>query len=441
MSDFAETICALSTPMGHSALGLIRISGPKSSKILKDLAGILPEPRVSRLCILKNHRSEVIDEVVATFYPGPHSYTGEDMVEISAHGNPLILDEIIAEIVSRETRGAEAGEFTRRALANGKLSIDQVESLDWVLNSSTREGVKLGLRSKVEGLSGSVEEIRGLFLDLKVQIEAQLDFSEAEVGELDKVQIIKTADELRFKIEAWAKAFDIHKYLLNSWTVALIGPPNSGKSSLFNALVGSDRAIVFDQPGTTRDFLHQSIKIDGLPVTLIDTAGIRNNADPIEAIGIQKTYEAMKGADLICWVTDSSEGAPPELLSKHSSKKWLLIRSKSDLGGRAPEKFISISVKTGDGVNEFRKLMLPTQKEADALTEDWLPLTSGRQRDLVLSAADCLLSMSEDLRAGKYLDLSSQWVDKAQRQLSQIIDSVPNEDVIGAIFSRFCIGK
>jgi tRNA modification GTPase len=441
MEAKTDTICALSTPVGRSALGLIRISGPKSAEVLRDLAGILPEPRLAHLCILKNRRSEPLDEVVATYFKAPASYTGEDMVEICAHGNPRVLDEILSEIVSRETRRAEPGEFTMRALANGKLTLDQVESLDWVLNSNSIEGVKRGLRAKISSLAGSVEDIRTKLLNLRVQIEAQLDFSEAEVGELDKNSIISAALRLQNDLKDWAAAFDRNRYLLNSWTVVLVGPPNSGKSSLFNALVGFEKAIVFDQPGTTRDFVHHSLELNGTTMTLIDTAGIRSSAEPIEQLGIQKTYEMMASADLICWVTESGEFPPEDLKSRFEDKNWLFVGSKADLGRKFPPDFKPISVLTGDGVNLIKDKIVPDVADNAVLAESWLPLTSQRQRDLVLGAANALGDLGNGLKNGMYLDLAATFLDKARASLSQITGAVGTDEVLKSIFARFCIGK
>ena len=241
MSDMAiDSICALSTPNGRAALGVIRISGPKTSTILEESFGKVPEARVASFGVLKDLGGRPLDEVVVTYFPGPNSYTGEDLAEISCHGNPSVVAEIMSYIVSRETRIAEPGEFTRRALANGKLSLDQVESLDMILNSPSSKGARLAVRAKLSGLAGPVEEFSEDLKLLLSDLQSQLDFSDEEAGDFDKARVTESIDSLVAKLKSWLGAFRANRSFFEKWTVAIVGPTNSGKSTLFNTLMGSE---------------------------------------------------------------------------------------------------------------------------------------------------------------------------------------------------------
>jgi tRNA modification GTPase len=382
----------------------------------------------------------VLDEVVATLYEGPNSYTGEDLVEIACHGNPKIVEEILSQIVSRETRLAEPGEFTRRALANNKLSVDQVEALDLILNATTLAGVDIGLRAKTLGLGRSVDEISSSLLDLQVRVESQLDFSEAEVGAYDAKQILSSFDQTIDRLESWAKHYDSNRHFFQRWVVALVGKPNSGKSSLFNALIGANKAIVFDEPGTTRDYLTHDIELNGVPISLIDTAGIRNNPENIEALGIAKTREIMSKAEVICWVDE--EGLPPPAALKNDfiAKKWILIGSKSDLGPR-PTSALSVSSKSGQGLSELRAQISPKSADSILGDDDWPPLTSVRQYKEVVSGVQHLQKARELLVSGGFLDQAAQEVRMACKNIQALVPVSPPSNLIHSVFERFCIGK
>ncbi|MDB5037411.1 MAG: tRNA modification GTPase MnmE [Bacteriovoracaceae bacterium] len=442
-----DTICALSTPWGRSALGLIRISGPNSIRVVETMGAINLIPRSPAVVVLRDQSDKPIDECLVTFFKAPNSYTGEDLIEIGAHGNPLILQKLVDEFVSRETiRLAEPGEFTSRALANGKMSLDQVESLDWILNSASLEGIRRGLSTKLLGLSSTTAEVSGQFLELLTLVQSQLDFSEEETGSIDRKNIETRVEVLLEGLKKWAESFDINKHLLENWVVALVGPPNSGKSSLFNKLIGQKKAIEFDQPGTTRDSIEHIIEMDGVGIVLIDTAGIRISNDPIEKIGIEKTHEAIKRADVVCWVDDEAGQLPPaDLLIQNGNKKWLNILSKADLDRKlekkGSEQFISVSSRSEFGIEKLRKALLPERDVSIHESSGWVPLTSKRQRALVGFAGEQLAASIEDLRSGQYLDMTAERLLSASRAIQGIVEPPKNDDVLKEIFSRFCIGK
>lgn len=435
-----DTICALSTPYGRSAIAVIRLSGPKARVIVEEMMGRSLSHRKVEYGLLIGSDGKLLDEVVAILFEGPNSYTGEDVVELSIHGNPKIVESILSQIVSRGTRLAEPGEFTRRALANQKISIDKVEALDVVLNSSTDEGISSGLRAKTEGLGQSVKEISDSLLDLRVRVESQLDFSEAEVGAYSVDEILGSLDSMLERLEIWAKAFDSYRHLFGRWVVALVGHPNSGKSSLFNALVGQNKAIVYDQPGTTRDYLTHELEIEGVPITLIDTAGIRDEPDAIEGLGIAKTFEVMKQSEAICWVDE--KGSPPDdrIKAMYGDKKWILVGSKSDLAPPKSAVAIQVSAKLGSGIDKLREALVPKVDKSE-LEGQWAPLTSKRQYQQVIAGIQHLEQARAGIVEGRFLDAVAQEVRMASESISALVGPPSSDEVIRSIFTRFCIGK
>jgi len=438
-NDPIDTICALSTPPGRAALALIRISGSKSHSILEEMAGKKIKVREPSLCVLKSKEGRVLDEAVVCLFQGPASFTGEDMAEISCHGNPVIVEEILRDIVSRETRLAEAGEFTRRALANEKISLSDVEAVDWILNSRSFLAAERGLQSKIGGLSESAGRVLEDLTNLNVLIESQLDFSEQETGSASPKEMAEVIGRLKSTLNSWISTYDHSKSLLNSWTVVLAGPPNSGKSSLFNALIGGEKAIVYDQPGTTRDFLEHHFELGGQSIVLVDTAGIRDRPDPIEKLGIERSLKIMGAADLICWVDDSSE-APAALKDRFQSKNWISIRSKADLLKLKPASGgIYVSAKTGEGLKELGEIIFPEGRQPGS--EGSAPLTSDRQRLLVAESLELLNSMEALVLDGALLDQAADLLRKLTRKLEDLSGGVPTNDLLREIFKRFCIGK
>jgi len=440
MSFTVDTICALSTPLGRAALALIRVSGPRVRNIAQILCRRPLKPRQPSLQKLQNSEGQILDEAVLTFFEAPHSYTGEDMLEISCHGNPVIVEQIIDCLVSRETRLAEPGEFTRRALANQKMGLHEVESLDLILNAPSKMGVRKALESKLGGISTQSNLLREKIFDLMVEMQSQLDFSEEDVGQLERERLAAALKEIEIGLSGWASSFKSSRGMLSSWLVALVGPPNSGKSTLFNALVGLNKAIVYDQPGTTRDYLEHELEMNGYAVRLVDTAGIRENPEEIERIGIEKSLEMMKAADLICWV---SEGIPPssQLKDRFASKNWLSVHSKAD---RYPdgngEEGLWVSALSGQGMQDLKSAILPSAFRAGEGYEGVL-LTSERQTLLVMEACELMRGAGDDLKGGGELDLVVEKVLQASKRLEEVTGGLPTEAVLRGIFARFCIGK
>lgn len=439
--DTIDTICAIATPLGKSAIGMIRVSGPEAKTILEDMASpkIELEHQRSRFVILKTSSGRRLDEVILTFFEGPNSYTGEDLVEIGTHGNPSILQEVLGEIVSRGTRRAEAGEFTRRALANNKISLQEVEALNWIINSPSRRGVELGLKLKLDGIGFEIEKMSERLTHLSASIEALLDFDENETGQLELQTLLDEILEIQTLLDRWATLFDSYRYLLDSWTVVLMGPPNSGKSSLFNEILGISKSIVFDQPGTTRDFIEHSLQVNGQNIVLVDTAGMREETeDPIERLGIKRAIEALGRANLVCWVSDQGEMPPEKLRTQFGDRRWVLVSSKADLESPRLLGSIKVSTISGEGLQELKDHLLPPSLPEESEAS---PLSSQRQRDLVEKASRQLALAHQKLNDGEFFDLSADHIRKAKESLSELIGEIAPQDVIHNIFSRFCIGK
>ncbi len=435
-----QRICALSTPHGRAALALIRVSGPECLVLAESLGCKDLKDRSPKLSILKTNSGKLLDEAVVTFFKGPNTFTGEDVLEISCHGNPVIVEEILAYIVSRETRLAEPGEFTRRALANQKISLDRVEALDRILNSSHSMGVRLALQSKLQGLGRHSNTLRQQILDLLVGLQSQLDFSDVEVGDLTKEGLLRGLNTAIDELESWISAYRSNRHLLQKRSVCLVGPPNSGKSSLFNALVGSEKAIVFDQPGTTRDFLEHEIDLGGASLIAIDTAGIRENPEPIESLGIERTLGVMAVADLLVWISEA-EGVPEHLKAKFGQKDWLFVQSKADVRPKGAEwAELRVSSKTGEGLERLKKVLLPPLIGGEDAGE--VPsLVSDRQLRVCIEALEALKRAAHALEEGSFMDQVSQEVLEASAKLEELTGGTPNEAVISEIFARFCIGK
>lgn len=434
-----DTICALSTARQKAALGIIRVSGPESKRILESLVGedLNIRPREAKLVRLKAASGQVLDEAIAIYYQAPRSFTGEEMLELICHGNPLLLDRILEEIVSRGTRRAEAGEFSKRALAHGKMSLSQLESLEVLLNADHQKALEIGIRSfhsrfelKLESLSDSLQE-------LLVQIQSQLDFPEHEVGDFSEESCKKAISALKRELLRWMKAFESYRSYLGKQRVLLLGPPNAGKSSLFNALIGYEKAIVFDQPGTTRDRIDHILEKKGFEIQLVDTAGIREVPDAIEKIGIDKALELLPEANLIIWVSDEAIEPPEDLKARSPQARWVLVQSKSDLGRPIRRSWLPVSIYRPEEFQALEELIFETPKEVGE--EVWI--VSERQYSHISSAVQHLDEALKRLESGMPLEWVAQAVLDSSASLENLVGKIPPEDVLKSILSRFCIGK
>ena len=428
-----DTIVAPATPPGRSALAIVRIDGPKSNSILTSLSNAaLPPIRTAALTRLGE-----IDECVAIRYEAPHSFTGNDLVELTLHGNPLLVERVIEACVALGARMAEPGEFTERAVLNGKMDLVQAESIADLINARTTLQAKLSL-SNLEGmLSRKASAIRQTLLEVISRLEAALDFSE------EGYEFI-TRDEARSRIEAaladvaaMRETYRRGRATRAGLSAVILGRPNAGKSTLLNRLVGSDRAIVTPIPGTTRDIVRETIEIGGLPVTLADTAGLRESADVVEGIGIERAREAARNADIVLYLVDGVKGLTPEdELELATLNNVEVVYTKADLAVRPG---LSISAVSDHGIDELLGRLDELVRERYVAPEG--ALVNERQRVAVAGCEEALLAVRDAVDAG--LDEQMVVVDlyRAANALGVLIGVVSREDVLTEIFGKFCIGK
>ncbi len=443
MNQFNQTIISLITPPLMGAIAVIRLSGDDCLEITeKFFSRKIDKPRYAYFGEIRNGK-ETIDQVVLVYYKGPNSFTGEDVVEISCHGSMLIAQEIISLFVSEGVRLAERGEFSSRAFYHGKIDLVQAEAINSLINAVTPEQKKLSLFS-LEGetsklLSPLLEKMGGLLANIEVNI----DYPEyLDIEEVTKERIDVECEEMIKVLNELLDKSDKSQYVMNGINVALVGSPNVGKSSLLNALLNQDKAIVSSIPGTTRDYVEGNISLNGLPLHLIDTAGIREANDPLEKMGIDRSLKTFDEADLILFLLDASSEMSQEekkLLSliKEKNKKYLLVYNKKDLIKTYDENKLYISALNKD-INKLKEAIL---KEFDLNLNALSPtLFSSRERGLLNKARDNLVKARDD---NKYLslDLVSVSLKEAYDTLKEILGQSVNVDLEKEIFSHFCVGK
>ncbi len=449
-----HTIVALATPPGRSAIGVVRLSGPLSFSILQSLTKLdVVEPGSASLQTLKDPVSnEVIDRAVVTCFKAPHSFTGEDVVEISCHGSPVLLRRVINTVLRMDAQLAEPGEFTLRALTHGKLDLSQAEAIRDLIEARTEAAARHAVRQMSGAMSATLRPIEERLLDIIVLLESALEFVEDDLPEVQSRQIQLHLGELEAELEKLASSFRTGHLLRNGLRITIVGRPNAGKSSLFNKLLQVERAIVTDVPGTTRDSLSEQISLRGIPVLLTDTAGVRESSDLIESIGVERTLRAMVDADLLLVVIDGASelGADDlDILERTSESRRIIVLNKSDLpsfrrdvlkdfGGKG--KVLEVSAHSGAGLSELSVAILEPFGSVDS--EDvGLLITDARHFDLLRRSQEELQSSTGRLEEGASEELVLVGLHNALRYLGQITGETTTEDVLSRIFATFCIGK
>lgn len=429
-----ETIFAPGTGAGRAAIAVIRLSGPKVRDTLKAVAGSLPEPRRATLVTLRDpSNGERLDQGLALFFPGPYSATGEDYAEFQIHGGRAVIDGVIGALARLPgLRAAEPGEFARRGFANGKLDLTQAEALADLIDAQTSAQRRQALRIAGGALRRKVESWRLALIDALALVEAELDFSdEADVGAFDAARLSAILEGPRAEMRAALRLAPASERMRDGFLVMILGRPNAGKSTLLNALARRDLAIVSPNPGTTRDMIEAHLDIDGLPVTFVDTAGLRETADAIERIGVDRVIERVVTADLALWL--SPTGEPPDVTP---NVDVLNVATKIDISA-APEGWLGVCATSGEGLDGLlaevgRRARVGLGDGASAL------LIRERHRVAITSADSCIASA---LAVEKDLELIAEDLRSATRGLGRIVGAVDVEDVLDAVFSRFCIGK
>jgi tRNA modification GTPase len=435
-----DTIVAPATPVGRSALAIVRIDGPLSSSILTHLAGSLPQPRLATLTYL-NHSGELLDESIAVCYPAPHSFTGNDLVELTLHGSPFIVERVVRAAIELGARAAEPGEFTERAVLNGKLDLVQAESIADLINARTALQSKLSL-SNLEGvLSEKASAIRESLLHLISRLEAALDFSEEGYSFVTPQEARQRIDSAIADAETLMETYRRGRATTAGLSAVILGRPNAGKSTLLNRLVGSERAIVTPIPGTTRDIVRETIEVGGLPVTLADTAGLRDSSDAVESIGIERARRAAEAADIVLYLIDAAVGMTEEdrrELATLGVVHTLTVYTKSDLA-RAPQGALEISATTDRGIAGLLERLDAIVRENFAAPE--ASLVNERQRQAVAGGLEALCAARASLDAGLQEEMILVDLYRASTSLGLLTGAITQEEIFDEIFSKFCIGK
>lgn len=449
-----DTIVAIATPPGRGGIGVVRLSGPQSRLIAAPMLRLprdLSSGDTYPVTIFGELLGEDgrLDEVVVTFFPKPHSYTTDDVVEISAHGSPVVLAYILEKSLKAGARLAEPGEFTMRAFLNGRLDLTQAEAVRDLIDSQTLFQAKVAAQQLGGAMSKRIQPIKKQLVDLIATLEAGVDFAEDDVSVLPDGEITKRIEAIREPLQELERSFAYGSVVHEGITLAIVGRPNVGKSSLFNRLVERERAIVTATPGTTRDLVTETVSIGGIPVRLIDTAGIRAALEEAETIGIQRTYEALAEADVALVVLDASAGVTredEELLKSTAGRNTIVAVNKADLAKVQPvvvqgHKTVSTSALTGVGIAELRETILQNIGATEAASRESGFLTNARQHSLV---RDSLAGLGKADVAVKnriphemlLLDLYS-----ALRPLDALTGTTTADDILHQIFGSFCIGK
>lgn len=442
----AETIAAIATPPGLGGIGVVRISGPRSISVAQAVLNRLPEPRQAMLSVFRDHDGTPIDEGIALFYSGPRSFTGEDVLELQGHGGPQVMDLLLARCIRLGCRPARPGEFTERAFLNGKLDLAQAEAVADLIQSDTALGARLAMRSLEGALSRRVHSLTQDLIGIRVFLEATLDFPEEEIDSGDHQHIAHCIESLLSSIRQVLKDAQQGRRIRDGLNVVIAGPPNAGKSSLLNILSQSDAAIVTPIPGTTRDLLRVDVQIDGLPVHLTDTAGLRDSEDPIEQEGVKRARDRIADADLVLWVYDCTQGFAENVLnSLPADRPVALVRNKIDLEAQAKEPTtldfteIPFSALTGQGLDHLRTRLRDCA--GVSMLGEGAFVARRRHLDALERALQLAASAQGANAQGFGPELVAWDLLAAQQALGEITGEVTSDDLLGRIFASFCIGK
>jgi tRNA modification GTPase len=446
-----DTIVAVATPPGRGAIGVVRLSGPRAHLILQQLTGAADAPRmarVTRVLVVDIGGRETHDDAVSLRFAAPHSYTGEDVAEISAHGNPLLLEGIVRAAVRAGARLAEPGEFTLRAFLNGKRDLLQAEAVADLIEAATPTQARAAADQLHGTLTARIAAIDALLFELLARLEASLDFPDEGYHFVEPGAVAAELAAILRGIDALLADAARGRMLREGATVVIAGRPNVGKSSLFNALLGADRAIVTDVPGTTRDLVAERVDIEGLAITLVDTAGARSTLDPIEREGVARSEKARASSSLVLVVLDSSEPLTDDdrrVLDGTHARRRVIAKNKSDRGDRCGEvsaaaPTVAVSAQSGDGLAALRQAIVRALTESEDL-HDTPAITNARHVALLEDARAAIERGRETAIAAAPEEFIAADLQHARERLDEIVGRRTSEDVLRHIFERFCIGK
>lgn len=452
MQNTADIICAIATPNGTGAIAVIRASGKGSIELVDQLfSGNLTEAQSHTLHFgtLKNERNELIDEVLISVFHEGKSFTGEESVEISCHASPFIQKEILSAIYKNGARVANAGEFTMRAFMNGKLDLSQAEAVSDLIASESKASHNIALKQLRGGFSNKLKELREKLIHFASMVELELDFAEEDVEFADRTELKNLVDEVIAYITTLANSFELGNAIKKGVPVAIVGAPNTGKSTLLNNLLGEDRAIVSNIAGTTRDVIEETINIEGVLFRLIDTAGIRDNAEEIEALGIQRSKEKIVQSSVVLCMSDLSvendlarvNSWAEEIRNEFPDKKVLIVGNKMDLSkDEASEDVLVISAKEGSNIDALKKRIVELVVGDRDLDQDII-VNNSRHYEALLRTRDALTKAQNGLVSGVTGDFVAMDIRQAMFHLGSITGDISTDDLLGNIFSKFCIGK
>lgn len=445
-----DTIAAIATAPGRGGIGVVRVSGRNLAALAEGLTGRVPAARRASLAEFCDGQGEAIDQGIMLFFPAPHSFTGEDVLELQGHGGPVVMQQLLARCLELGARLAEPGEFTRRAFLNDKLDLAQAEAVADLIDAATAQAARSALRSLSGEFSRQVRALTDQLMELRMLVEATLDFSDEEIDPLRDTDLLARFDRLRADLASLLRKARQGSLLRTGLTVVLAGLPNVGKSSLLNRLAGEERAIVTDIAGTTRDALRETIQVEGIPLHIIDTAGLRDTQDPVERIGVERSWQEIGRADVVLQIVDCRAGVTPADIAiaqrLPDAVERIVVENKCDLAGEAPGRFedgrhgqqvhLRLSAKSGAGIELLHDELLRVAGW-QSHGEDVI-LARQRHLEALTEAASRLEAATGEL--GR-LELAAEEFRLAQEALGRVTGEFSADDLLGAIFSRFCIGK
>lgn len=444
-----DTITAIATSTGRGGIAIIRVSGPSSQNIAKSLGGVTPEPRKANYCVFKDADGEIVDKGILILFLQPASYTGEDMLELHCHGGSVVSRLLLKRVIELGARHARPGEFSERAFLNGKIDLIQAEAIADLIDSHSERAARSAMRSLEGVFSAKVGLLLEKLIGIRIYVEGALDFPEEEIDFLEEGKISDSIRQCLDELDALLKTAKQGRVLREGLNLVIIGRPNAGKSSLLNQLVQAERAIVTEMPGTTRDLIEEQIQINGIAVTIVDTAGIRETEDAVEQEGVKRTYSAIETADIILQVRDCAATADDNSVAEEGfvDKMVIIVNNKIDLMNLRPEArrdiqgrvVVNVSAKTGEGMvllmEQLQRLFVEETSGEDII------LARARHIDALEETRRLIREGQEKYRRHKSSELLAEELRHAQESLGKITGNFVTDDLLGEIFSRFCIGK
>ncbi|WP_346887794.1 tRNA uridine-5-carboxymethylaminomethyl(34) synthesis GTPase MnmE [Clostridium sp. UBA1056] len=458
MKDF-DTIGAISTSIGEGGIAIVRISGDKAKEVVDKIFQAKNGKSIKdmksytmKYGYIIDENNNHIDEVIVSFMKGPRSFTAEDTIEINCHGGVVATNKVLEQVIKQGVRLAEPGEFTKRAFLNGRIDLSQAEAVIDIINAKTDLSMKSALMQSEGAISKEIQELRGKLLSTIAHIEATVDYPEDDLEEVTAEMAIKDLEVIKKEIKEFIETAEEGKILREGLSTVIVGKPNVGKSSLLNALTKENRAIVTDIPGTTRDVIEEYINISGIPIKVIDTAGIRETDDVVEKIGVERSRAKINDADLIILILDSSNDLSEEdkeIINHISNKKYMILLNKSDLNSKITQgnlqninckNIYSISAKTGEGIDKVRTAIKDMFFKGEISTNNII-ITNTRHKEALLRAYECIESAIDTLNHTFAIDLASIDIRNAWTFLGEITGDSLEENIIDKIFKDFCLGK